>query len=220
MSGVRGRLVTFEGIEGCGKSTQVGLLAEDLRRRGEKVLVSREPGATRLGLELRKLLLDPGYDPDPLTELLLYLADRRDHVRRVIAPALARGEIVLVDRYIDSTWAYQGYAGGDPELDTGLVDELNRLVIGACRPQLTFVLDCPVETGLQRAVKRNRETGENGVADRFEQRRRAFHEKVREAFLELAQREPDRFRVVDAGRPVAEIFDDIRREFAAAYAVS
>ena len=215
-----GRLITFEGIEGCGKSTQIGLLADYLRKQGETVRVTREPGATALGLELRKLLLDPAHDPDALTELLLYLADRRDHVRRVITPALERGEIVLVDRYIDSTWAYQGYAGGDPELDTGLVEELNRRVVGKCWPHLTFVLDCPAEIGLGRARRRNLETGEAGTADRFEQRRLAFHEKVRQAFLELARREPERFRVVDAARPPAEIFADIRRKLQNAYAVN
>ncbi len=220
MSGVGGRLVSFEGIEGCGKSTQIGMLAEYLISQGLTVTVTREPGATRLGLELRKLLLDPVHDPDALTELLLYLADRREHVRRIIGPALQRGEIVLVDRYIDSTWAYQGYAGRDPELGTGLVEELNRRVVGECRPQLTFVLDCPARLGLERARRRNRETGEAGIADRFEQRRMAFHERVRQAFLELARREPGRFRVVDAERPATEIFHDIRREFLADYAVS
>jgi dTMP kinase len=220
MSTTRGRLVTFEGIEGCGKSTQIGLLAEALRRRGLTVRVTREPGATALGLELRKLLLDPAHDPDALTELLLYLADRRDHVRRVIAPALDRGEVVLVDRYVDSTWAYQGYAGSDPELDTGLIEKLNRKVVGRCWPELTFVLDCPAEVGLRRARRRNLETGEAGVADRFEQRRLAFHEQVRKAFLELARLEPGRFRVVDAARPAAEIFTDIEKEFLALNAVS
>jgi len=220
MSTTRGRLVTFEGIEGCGKSTQIGLLAEALRRRGLTVRVTREPGATALGLELRKLLLDPAHDSDPLTELLLYLADRRDHVRRVIAPALDRGEVVLVDRYVDSTWAYQGYAGSDPELDTGLVEELNRKVVGRCWPELTFVLDCPAEVGLRRARRRNLETGEAGVADRFEQRRLVFHEQVRKAFLELARFEPGRFRAVDAARPAAEIFTDIEKEFLALNAVS
>ena len=220
MSTTRGRLVTFEGIEGCGKSTQIGLLAEALRRRGLTVRVTREPGATALGLELRKLLLDPAHDSDPLTELLLYLADRRDHVRRVIAPALDRGEGVLVDRYVDSTWAYQGYAGSDPELDPGLVEELNRKVAGRCWPELTFVLDCPAEVGLRRARRRNLETGEAGVADRFEQRRLVFHEQVRKAFLELARFEPGRFRAVDAARPAAEIFTDIEKEFLALNAVS
>ncbi len=215
-----GILVSFEGIEGSGKSTQIARLAEFLEETGSRVLTTREPGATALGRELRRLLLDPAHDPDALTELLLYLADRRDHLRRIVLPALERGEVVLVDRYIDSTWAYQGFAGGDPEITTGLVEKLNRLVVGECRPQLTFLLDCPVDVGLGRARRRNREIAAEGVADRFEQRREEFHERVRAAFLELAAREADRFRVIDADRPPAEVFADIRREFVARYAAS
>ena len=105
-----GSLITFEGIEGCGKSTQIVMLAERLRKLGHAVVISREPGATRFGKQLRDLLLDPTHDPDALTELLLYLADRREHCRRVISPALDRGEIVLLDRFVDSTWVYQGFA--------------------------------------------------------------------------------------------------------------
>jgi dTMP kinase len=215
-----GILISFEGIEGCGKSTQIARLAEFLEKSGYRVVATREPGATLLGRELRRLLLDPAHDPDALTELLLYLADRRDHLRRVMHPALEQGAVVLVDRYIDSTWAYQGFAGGDPQITTELVEKLNRLVVGECRPQLTFLLDCPVEVGLGRARQRNREIEAEGVADRFEQRRKEFHERVRAAFLELAAREAGRFQVIDADRPEAEIFADIRREFVARYAAS
>ncbi len=213
-----GSLISFEGIEGCGKSTQIVLLAERLRVTGREVVVSREPGATALGSELRRLLLDPAYDPDALTELLLYLADRREHRRLVIAPALQRGALVLIDRYIDSTWVYQGFALD--EVETSLIERLNRLVVGDNWPQLTFVLDCPAAVGLERARERNRGTGVEGVADRFEQRQLAFHDRVRQGFLVLAKAEKERFRVIVADRAVETIHNDIWREFSLKYAIS
>lgn len=215
-----GTLITFEGIEGCGKSTQIVMLAERLRELGYVVLVSREPGATRLGKELRDLLLDPTHDPDALTELLLYLADRREHCRRVIGPARERGEIVLLDRFVDSTWVYQGFAasaaaaiGDSAAVAAENIEKLNRLVVGPCWPQLTFLLDCAAEIGLKRARERNLETGAVGVADRFEQRQLKFHEQVRAGFLHLAAVEKERFSIFDAARPIADIHDEIWREF-------
>ena len=213
-----GSLISFEGIEGCGKSTQIVLLAERLRATGREVVISREPGATPLGSELRKLLLDPAYSPDSLTELLLYLADRREHRRLVIAPALQRGALVLVDRYVDSTWVYQGFAG--EEVESSLIERLNHLVVGDNWPQLTFVLDCPALVGLERARERNRETGVEGVADRFEQRHLDFHDRVRQGFLVLAKAEKERFRGIDADREVETMHNDIWREFSLKYAIS
>ena len=213
-----GSLISFEGIEGCGKSTQIVLLAERLRAAGREAVISHEPGATPLGSELRKLLLDPAYSPDALTELLLYLADRREHRRLVIAPALQRGALVLVDRYVDSTWVYQGFAGD--EVESSLIDRLNRLVVGDDWPQLTFVLDCPALVGLERARERNRETGVEGVADRFEQRHLDFHNRVRQGFLVLANAEKERFCVIDADREMGTIHNDIWREFSLKYAIS
>ncbi len=213
-----GTLISFEGVEGCGKSTQIVLLVERLRAAGREVVVSREPGATPLGSELRKLLLDPAHNPDSLTELLLYLADRREHLRLVIAPALQRGALVLVDRYVDSTWVYQGFARDGVEIS--LLESLNRLVVGDHWPQLTFLLDCPALKGLKRARERNRATGEEGVADRFEQRHLDFHNRVRRGFLTLAEAEKERFRVVDAGREIEMIHNDIWLEFSLKYAIS
>ncbi len=213
-----GTLISFEGIEGCGKSSQLVLLAERLRALEKEVVVSREPGATPLGKELRKLLLNPVHNPDSLTELLLYLADRREHRRLVIAPALQRGALVLVDRYVDSTWVYQGFARD--EVEASLIENLNRLVVGDYWPHLTFVLDCPAPVGLKRALERNRETGEEGVADRFEQRHLDFHNRVRQGFLVLAEAEKERFKVIDADREMAIIHNDIWLEFSLKYATS
>jgi len=215
-----GTLITFEGIEGCGKSTQIVMLAERLRELGHTVVISREPGATRLGKQLRNLLLDPTHEPDALTELLLYLADRREHCRRVIGPALDRGEIVLLDRFVDSTWVYQGFAapaaaavGDSVAVAAENIEKLNRLVVGAYWPQLTFLLDCAAEIGLKRARQRNLENGEAGVADRFEQRQLRFHEQVRAGFLHLAAVEKDRFCICNADRPIADIHDEIWLKF-------
>ena len=212
-------LISFEGIEGCGKSTQIVMLAERLRERGLEVVISREPGATPLGQELRQLLLDPAYNPDALTELLLYLADRREHCSRVIRPALTRGALVLLDRFIDSTWVYQGFAapaaaavGTRAAVSAEMIETLNRLVVGSDWPQLTFLLDCPAEVGLKRARQRNLETGAVGVADRFEQRHLDFHEQVRAGFLKLAEMEKERFRVVDAQQEIDDIHNCIWHE--------
>jgi len=215
-----GTLITFEGIEGCGKSTQIVMLAERLRELGHTVVISREPGATRLGKQLRNLLLDPTHEPDALTELLLYLADRREHCRRVIGPALDRGEIVLLDRFVDSTWVYQGFAApaaaavaDSVAVAAENIEKLNRLVVGAYWPQLYFLLDCAAEIGLKRARQRNLENGEVGVADRFEQRQLRFHEQVRAGFLHLAAVEKDRFCICNADRPIADIHDEIWLKF-------
>ncbi len=222
-----GTLITFEGIEGCGKSTQIVMVAERLRELGHTVVISREPGATRLGKQLRNLLLDPTHEPDALTELLLYLADRREHCRRVIGPALNRGEIVLLDRFVDSTWVYQGFAASSAvdgrdsvAVAAENIDKLNRLVVGPYWPQLTFLLDCAAEIGLKRARQRNLENGEAGVADRFEQRQLRFHEQVRAGFLHLAAVEKDRFCICDADRPIAEIHDEIWQKFSCRILVS
>lgn len=213
-----GSLISFEGTEGCGKSTQITLLAERLRAFGREIVVTREPGATVLGAKLRSILLDPDSNPDSLTELLLYLADRREHRRLVLGPALERGALVLVDRYVDSTWVYQGFARDGVEIS--LIERLNSLVVAGYWPQLTFLLDCPVSVGLDRARERNLETGEQGVADRFEQRHLDFHERVRQGFQVLAEAEPERFRVIDAVRDIEMIHNDIWLEFSLKYAIS
>jgi dTMP kinase len=189
----RGSLVAFEGIEGAGKSTHLHLAAMALRARGVPVVETREPGGTRLGIEMRRILMHlPDATPSPLTELLLYLADRAQHLDELIRPALARGEVVLTDRFSASTIAYQGYAR---HLDLDLVTRLDAIVRGDVSPVLTVLLDCPVSVGLPRA-KGN---------DRFHREEIAFHEHVRAAFLEFARRDPARYCVIDATAPSADV---------------
>src|SRR5271154_6425203 len=148
-----GVFITLEGVEGSGKTTQAAILGDALRKDGHRVTVTHEPGGTRAGETIRGIFLDPAVSLDVAAELLLVLADRAQHVREKLRPALASGEIVISDRYSDSTTAYQGYARG---FDLTLVDELNRLASDGIRPALTIVLDCPVETGLMRTRARAR----------------------------------------------------------------
>lgn len=196
--------VTFEGVEGAGKSTHVRLLAERLRAAGRTVVETREPGGTPAGAAIRRLILGDGAVPlEPLAELHLYCADRAQHVASVIRPALAAGHVVLCDRFSDSTIAYQGHARG---LDLSTVRTLDALARDGIAPDLTLLLDCPPDEGLRRAQARN-----NGT-DRFESAPLAFHERVRAAFLTLAAEEPARFRIVDVTRPKAEVADVVARE--------
>lgn len=185
----RGRLITFEGGEGAGKSTQVARLAASLRAAGLAIVATREPGGTPGGEAIRELLVEgaPGRW-SPLTETLLLLAARHDHVRRVIEPARDAGEWVLCDRFADSTRVYQGIAGG---IGLGLVDELHRMVLGDLQPDLTLVLDLPAPVGLAR---RRASAGEN----RFERMAEDYHERVRAGFLAIARDAPGRCVVIDA----------------------
>lgn len=198
-----GFLITFEGSEGGGKTTQISLLAEALRARGHDVVETREPGGTPIGQTLRQLLLRPstGQPTDPLApsaELLLMLADRAQHIHEVILPSLQAGRIVLCDRYADSTTAYQGYGRG---FDLAEVARLNAFVCSACRPQLTFVLDLPVTVGMERANARR-----GGAAiDHFEAASASFHERVREGFLAIARAEPERVCLIDATQDIEAV---------------
>jgi dTMP kinase len=187
--------ITFEGIEGSGKTTQIARAAEFLRHQGYQVVTTREPGGCPIADAIREILLHPANDAlVDRAELLLYAAARAQHVAEVIQPALQQGHIVLCDRYTDATLAYQGYGRG---LDLALIEELNKLACAGCRPHLTLVLDMPHEVGLQRALQRN--TDENLVDEgRFEQESLAFHQRVRNGYLTLAQNDPQRMRVVDA----------------------
>lgn len=188
MSGV---FITFEGIEGCGKSTQIGLLAQHLEKHGHAVLVTREPGGTELGEAIRGLLLDPRNGAmAPLTELLLYEAARAQLVAERIRPALEARQVVLCDRFYDSTTAYQGAGRNLGDIDLAA---LHRLATGGLVPDLTVLLDLPVEEGLKRALGDAR-------GDRIERESIAFHERVREAFMDIAKQEPDRVRVLNGLR--------------------
>jgi len=188
--------ITIEGVEGAGKSTQAARLADALRRDGRSVVLTREPGGTELGRALRRVLLDePMIEPAAETELLLYLADRAEHVRRLIAPALERGSVVIADRFSDSTVAYQSYGRGLPEDEVRRLDSFAR---GAVASSLTFVLDLPAAEGLARARAIR-------TADRLERESLEFHERVRAGFAAIAAAEPERVVLLDGRRAVDEL---------------
>ena len=197
----RGRFITFEGGEGCGKSTQVVRLAASLRERGLEVLLTREPGGTRLSELIRTLLKDEAEDPPvDRAELLLFLAARAQLVRNVIAPALEAGKWVVSDRFSDSTIAYQGYGRGLP---VDFVREANDFACEGLRPDLTFLLDLDPATAEQRM--RGREAATNTSADRIERAGDGFHARLRAGFLELAAADAPRFSVVDASKSPDEV---------------
>ncbi len=202
----RGKFITFEGIDGCGKTTQMRLLGQYLTERGVAVVPTREPGGTELGRKVRSALLDGvAGSVEPLAELLLYAADRAQHVRRVILPALSLGKVVLSDRFYDATTVYQGYARG---FDLKLVNQLNELATGGLKPDLTLLFDLDAETGLKRTMRRGDGTGMTAAGpDRLDQEPVEFHERVRKAYLEIAAREPERFRVIPSAGPVEETFE-------------
>jgi len=183
-----GFFVTMEGVDGCGKSTQARLLVRRLKAEGHPVLLTREPGGTRLGRTIRSCLLTPGARVGPVAEFLLFAADRAQHVAEVVRPALRRGLIVVSDRFSDSSRAYQGFGRG---LGLVPVDRINKEATGGLKPDLTVLLDLPVREGLIRVSRR-------GAMTRLDREKLRFHEKVRSAFLVLATREPGRIRVVDA----------------------
>ncbi len=191
----RGVFITFEGGEGAGKSTQLRRLAARLRAAGREVVATREPGGSPGAEALRDLVVSGAHDRwSPLAELLIFYAARADHLERTIRPALERGAVVLSDRFADSSRAYQGAGGG---LDEALVGVVDKAVVGTTRPDLTLILDLPVDAGLARAAER-------GGDDRFEGKGAAFHQRLRSAFLAIAGEEPERCRVVDAaGSPDA-----------------
>lgn len=205
-----GRFITFEGGEGAGKSTQIRRLAAQLREAGHTVVITREPGGTPVAEGIRKVLLG-GFAKSlgAEAEALLFAAARADHVDRLIRPALASGDWVLSDRFIDSTHAYQGAAGG---VDEELLVALDRLAIGRTRPNLTFILDLPPAVGLDRLAKRLAATGD--VPDRFEGEEITLHERRRAAYLEIARREPERCIVIDAERSEGDVAEDVWRAVA------
>ena len=190
---MKGKFITVEGIEGVGKTTNIDFIHQQLLAAGRDVVLTREPGGTPLAEAVRGLLLDPEYTGmDPVCELQLMFAARAEHLAKVVWPALEQGRWVLCDRFTDATYAYQGGGRG---IDTGIIARLEDLVQGDFRPDLTLLLDVSVEVGLARAGKR-------GALDRFEQEKVEFFERVRNAYLEMAQRYPERYRVIDAGQPL------------------
>jgi dTMP kinase len=193
-----GFLVTFEGIEGSGKTTQIGLTKTFIEEQGYPCLVTQEPGGVPLGAEIRRLLLDKGdLRIDPLAELFLIEANRTQHVAEVIRPALEKGLMILCDRYTDATIAYQGYGRG---VAIPLIEEMNRVATGGLAPQCTILLDCPVAIGMARTK------GE----DRFEREDHAFHERVRAGYLDIAHQDPERVQVLSGDGAQMAIQEQIR----------
>jgi dTMP kinase len=190
--------ITFEGIDGSGKSTQLRMLASALRLRGQEVVSTREPGGTPLGTRLRAALLDAQEQIDPLAELLLYAADRAQHVRALVRPALETGHIVLSDRYADATVAYQGAGRGFPE---SLVAEVVALATGGLQPDLTLIFDVSAGESSRRARRREKRGQER---DRLDSEDISFHTRVRDAYLKIAAAEPERVRVINASGSVEE----------------
>jgi dTMP kinase len=201
---VAGTFITFEGIDGSGKSTQLKFLANFLRSQGGDVLVTREPGGTPVGLRLRAALLDAQEQVDPLTELLVFAADRAQHVRRVLRPALEAGQIVLSDRYADATKAYQGAGRG---FSDELIAEIVELATEGLKPDLTLLFDLSVSESSARTRRRS-EAKQRG--DRLDSEAADFHTRVREAYLDLAEREPDRFRIITTNGPVEETHERVK----------
>lgn len=186
-----GAFITFEGIDGCGKSTQLRLLASELRLRGVPVVATREPGGTTLGQKLRTALLDVQEQVDPLAELLVFAADRAQHVRKHLLPALEQNQVVLSDRYADATVAYQGGGRG---FEPKLIAEIVELATGGLKPDLTLLFDLSVAESAVRTRKRV----QNKRTDRLDKEDAEFHTRVRNAYLEIAGAAPERFRIIDA----------------------
>lgn len=200
----RGRFITVEGIEGVGKSTNLSFIANELRRAGHAVVETREPGGTSLGERIRALLLSPDARIAPLPELLLMFAARATHLDDVIRPALTGGKWVVCDRFTDASHAYQGGGRGLPGVT---IDTLASLVHGELQPDLTFLLDAPLNVSAERQAGR-------AQRDRFEQEPDEFFGRVRQAYLDLAARNPGRIRMIDASRPLPVVQDEIRRALA------
>jgi dTMP kinase len=199
--------ITLEGIEGSGKTTQIKYLMEYFESQGKQCVTTREPGGTAIGNKIRSILLDPeSKDIEPTAELLLYMADRAQHINSVVKPALAAGRIVLCDRYFDATVVYQGFARG---LDIDIITRLHAILFEDLKPDHTLLLDLAPEVGLARAWKQLNSGQRANGESRFEEETLAFHEKVRSGYLELARRDPDRFRIIDATRDAKQVRSSI-----------
>ncbi|MCP5464177.1 MAG: dTMP kinase [Deltaproteobacteria bacterium] len=199
--------LTFEGVEGSGKTTQMKLLAEALEKQGDTVVLTREPGGTPIGDQIRQILLDANNkEMVPDCEVLLYYAARAQHIQEKIKPSLEQGKVVLCDRFVEASVAYQGYGRGISLQNLGFLGEL---VLDGLRPDLTILFDMPVEVGLERALKRASGLEAAQKEDRFEQEQKSFHEKVRAGYLEMAKKEPNRFVVVNADQTVQDLHAEI-----------
>ena len=198
--GYAGSFITLEGPEGAGKTTQVKLLSKDLSKLGIPHLITRDPGGTALGKQIRRILLNPANPVTPMAELLLYQADRAQHVDELIRPALEAGKLVICDRYIDSTVAYQGYGR---QIDLDLIEKLNNMSTGGLKPELTILFDIDSSDGLGRLHP--------GGHDRMEREAIDFHTRVRQGYHKLVEQEPDRFKVLDASKALSTVQNEFRQ---------
>ena len=197
----KGIFITFEGADGCGKTTQMNLLKDYLIQNGYEVVLTREPGAKGLGEQLREILLNYGGEVADRCESFLFLADRAQNIETIVIPAIKQGKIVLCDRHIDSTVAYQGYGRG---LDLDEINSLNNIATGGIKPDLTYVFDVDVGTSAKRV---------GDEKDRMESAGKEFFNRVRNGYLELAKKEPQRIKVIDSTRSIEEVFQDVIKEF-------
>lgn len=195
----KGYFITFEGADGCGKTTQSKLVQEYLENSGYEVVWTREPGAKGLGQKIRELLLHYDGDVAPMCEAFLFLADRAQHIEHLIKPAVAEGKIVICDRHTDSTIAYQGYGRGE---DINQLKYLNNLATGSIKPDLTFVFDVATDVAQKRV---------GDEKDRMESAGIEFHKKVRQGYLEIAKQEPERVKVIDANSNIERVFEDTKK---------
>ena len=195
----KGYFITFEGADGCGKTTQSKLVQEYLENSGYEVVWTREPGAKGLGQKIRELLLHYDGDVAPMCEAFLFLADRAQHIEHLIKPAVAEGKIVICDRHTDSTIAYQGYGRGE---DINQLKYLNNLATGSIKPDLTFVFDVATDVAQKRV---------GDEKDRMESAGIEFHKKVRQGYLEIAKQEPERVKVIDANNNIERVFEDTKK---------
>jgi dTMP kinase len=203
------KLITFEGIEGSGKSTQMRLVARYLMEKQVPLLITQEPSGTDIGRKIGGILFNRGHHyMCAETEALLFCAARAQHVRQIIIPALNQNSFVLCDRFADATFAYQGAARG---LDTNLIKVINEFSSMGLKPDLTLLFDLPVETGLQRATERDNRLKDSSSSDRFEKESLDFHNKVRAGYLNILKGEPRRFRLIDAARDIDTIQEEVRR---------
>ncbi len=196
---LRGKFITFEGIDGSGKSTQLRLIAGDLRVRGFDVLTTLQPGGTPLGRRLREAFLETEENVHPMAELLLFAADRAQHVNFLIKPALSAGRIVISDRYADATAAYQGAGRG---FDEKVIEQVIELATGGLKPDLTMFFDIPIEKAILRT---NSRTDDETIKNRMDKETTDFYERVRRAYLKIAEKEPHRFQIIDAGGSIEEV---------------
>ena len=205
---MRGFFITIEGPEGCGKSTQSEMLVDYLREKGREVVLTREPGGTRVGEQIRSLVLDAKYEEMmPLTELLLMAASRAQHVLEKIRPSLDGGKVVVCSRFLDATIAYQGYGRG---FDIDLIRRINNIATAGLLPDLTILIDIDVETGLKRALGVDEDETGSGAGDRLENEDIGFHERVRAGYAALAEREPERIVTIDGRGTIEEVREAVR----------